>query len=115
WEMVRSADPKDDEPYITLFHIYYKLRQKDDALVVLNAAVAQLPGTEVARRAKSLLDELAEHPERWNDSGDGASDQEKLVRRLDSTDPAVVQKTLEDMRAFKWPALPSKTYQVLLK
>jgi tetratricopeptide (TPR) repeat protein len=115
WEMVRGAEPKDDEPYITLFHLYRKLRKKDEAVAVLEALAKELPGTEAARRANSLLEELRDHPERWDAGGDVPSERETLVRRLESTDLVIVQKTLEDMRAYKWRALPSGVYRRVLK
>jgi tetratricopeptide (TPR) repeat protein len=114
WEMVRRADPKDDEAYITLFHIYKKLRKRDDATRVLNDVLAAAPpGSEAFRTARAYLDDLAAHPEHWDEKT--PSEQETLVRRLESNDPAVVQKALEDMRAYSWPALPAQVYQSLLK
>jgi len=113
WEMVRRADPKDDDAYITLFHIYKKLNKREQALAVLNDVVKLSPGTEAARNAKALIDDLAEHPEHWNEKTQ--DERATLVRRLESTDPDAVQKALEDMRAMHWDALPAAVYQTLLK
>ena len=113
WEIYRKQRPKDDEPYLTLFHIYRELKQKDAALGILNEAVSTLPGTEAARRAKALLDELAKDPSAW-DSKDPASP-EALIEKLNSPDPVVVQQTLEKMRGYKWPALPGGVYRLLLR
>jgi tetratricopeptide (TPR) repeat protein len=118
WEMVRRADPKDDEAYLTLFQIYRKLNKREEGMRVLNDVVATAPpGSEAARTAKAYLDDLAEHPEHWSeqDASDPVREQKAIVHRLESSDPAVVQKALEDMRAYRWPALPGAVYQTLLR
>jgi tetratricopeptide (TPR) repeat protein len=113
WEIVRSATPKDDEVYISLFSVYRQLKKKVEALAVLAALERELPGTEAARRARSLLEEVEKDPGAWESESE--SSPERLVRRLDSTDPQVVLDTLVAMRAYQWPALPAAVYRVLLR
>lgn len=113
WEMLRRMDPKDDESYNTLFHLYRQMKQKDKAIAVLRALVDAMPGTEAATRAKARLDELAANPAAWDAVADDSP--EALVKSLDSPDPAVVLQTLERMREFKWPALPSGVYRLFEK
>jgi tetratricopeptide (TPR) repeat protein len=113
FEMVRKATPKDDEAYTMLFNIYKHLKKKPEAVAVLNDLAAELPGTEHARLAKSRLKELADNPELWNTPDEDTP--EALVERLKSKDQDVVLKTLERMRAFRWPALPADVYRFLLK
>ncbi len=118
WEMARSADPKDDQSYMALFSIYHKLNKKAEALDVLNGAVKQLPGTELARRAQSILDQLKRNPAAWDakePQDPDTTERETLIKRLESTDHAVVQKALEDMRAIEWPELPSAVYRMVLR
>jgi tetratricopeptide (TPR) repeat protein len=113
WEMVRSADPKDEEAYIALYRIYKTLKKRDEAMRVLADLVKAMPGSDGAKRAQATIDDLTEHPEHWSEKA--PSEQEELERRLGSSDPAVVQKALEDMRAYQWHALPGAVYQTLLK
>jgi tetratricopeptide (TPR) repeat protein len=113
WEIVRRQSPKDDEPYITLFHVYRQLKKKEQALAVLSDAVRELPGSEAARRAKAILEELEKDPSAWD-----AQDEESakaLVARLESPDADVVRQTLEKMRGYRWPALPAAVYRLLLR
>lgn len=111
WEMVRGTDPKDAEAYITLFHVYRQLRKKTEAVAVLEALRLELPGSEPAKRAKELLDKLAEDPSGWD--AKPADTSETLVAQLDSRDPATVQTALEAMRKYQWPALPAAAYRLL--
>lgn len=113
WEIVRSATPKDGECYVSLFTIYRHLRKKDQALAILDALERELPGSEHARRARSLLDEFAKDPTAWEPEDPSSPD--SLVRRLESTDPDTVLKTLWKMRALEWPALPANVYRLLLR
>lgn len=113
WEMVRKADPKDEEAYVSLFRIYRQLKKNDQAVAVLEDLVRELPGTEPGRWGTKLLDQYKADPKSW-DAPDTSSP-ETLVRRLDSTDPNVVQRTLEEMRNYKWPALPAAVYRLLLR
>jgi tetratricopeptide (TPR) repeat protein len=113
WEIVRKQNPKDDEAYITLFHVYRQLKKKKEALAVLEEACRDIPGSEAARRARAILDELAKDPSSWEVADRESA--EALVEKLDSPDPAVVQQTLEKMRGYKWPALPGKVYRLLLR
>lgn len=113
WEMVRNADPRDEEAYVSLFRIYRQLKQNEDAAAVLNDLVRELPGTDPARWATKLLDDLKADPKSWD--APEASTPETLVQRLKSPDPNVVQRTLEEMRNYKWPALPADVYRLLLR
>lgn len=113
WEVVRQQNPKDDEAYIKLFHVYLKLGKKEEARKVLTDVVATMPGSEAARRAKLILDELEKNPAAW-DAVDPESPK-ALVAQLDSPDPVVVQQTLEKMRGYKWPSLPGAVYRLLLR
>lgn len=113
WEMVRAANPKDDEPYITLYHIYKQMKMRPEAVGVLNDLARELPGTEPARRAKAILKQLEDDPKLWDAAEEDTP--EALAARLDSKDEAVVLKTLEKMRMYKWPALPAAVYHSLLK
>jgi hypothetical protein len=71
-----------------------------------------LPGTELDKRARSLLDELAKDPHAWDPPPETSP--AALVKRLDSADPTVVRETLEQMRKFPWDALPRQVYENLL-
>ena len=113
WEVVRKQNPKDDEAYIKLFHVYLKLGKKDEARAVLQDCVAALPGSEAARRAKLILDELEKNPAAWD--GEDPASPKALAAKLDSPDPVVVQQTLEKMRGYKWPSLPGAVYRLLLR
>jgi tetratricopeptide (TPR) repeat protein len=113
WEFVRTATPKDDEAYTMLFNIYKRLRKKDEGIAILKAMIENLPGSEHARLAKSRLEELEKNPALWDLAEEETP--EALVERLKSKDSAVVLKTLERMRMYKWPALPGDVYRFLLK
>lgn len=113
WEMVRKADPKDEEAYVSLFRIYRQLKKNDDAAAVLDDLLRELPGTDAAKWAGKLLDERKADPAAWDAPAQDSP--ETLVRRLDSPDPNVVQKALEEMRDYKWPALPAAVYRLLLR
>jgi tetratricopeptide (TPR) repeat protein len=109
-ETVRGADPKQDDVYMTLFHIYRQLRDTEKATRVLEKAIRHLPGTEVARRAADRLKEIEEDPEAW---AKPEMSLEELVSGLDSPDESVVLKTLLTMQTMKWELLPEAVYRLL--
>ena len=111
WEMVRTAEPKDEESYVMLVRIYRRLKQNDKALGILDDLVRDMPGTEPARLATQMLEQLKADPHAW-DAPETVT-RESLVRDLDARDPEVVLKALTQMRQFKWSALPRGVYDVL--
>jgi len=112
FESVRAADPKDEQAYVYLFQIYVASKKKDEAAAVLRDILAVLPGTKAAQLAKTELQRVKDDPTAWDDPNENP--QETLARRLESKDPAVREKALTDMRAYKWKALPGRVYQSIL-
>ena len=115
WEVVRKQNPRDDEPYIKLFHVYLKLNKKDEAVGVLQDLVREMPGSEAARRGQAILDAVKKDPTALDAEALDPDSPEALVERLKSTDPLVVQRALERMRSFRWPDLPGEVYRLLVR
>ncbi len=113
WEMLRTVTPQDEEPYLALYHVYRRLNKRDSAVAVLQALTRTLPGTEAARRGDALLAELEADPRAWDEPERPTAEQ--LVKRLDSPDPAVVARTLQQMQDYEWRALPATVYRLLAR
>lgn len=110
FERVRRVRPASEEVLVTLFEIYRRLRRQPEAERTLREIVRQLPGTEAANRASSLLAELAKDPEALEGRVDP---RESIVQRMRSADPEEVRSALEDMQEYRWEALPADVYRVL--
>jgi tetratricopeptide (TPR) repeat protein len=109
WETVRRALPKDDQSYVFLFKIYFKLKKRDLATVVLNDCVRERPdGPFGAPWANAMLEQMKADPKQFD--GPGGVSLDDIKRRLDSKDHAEVLKALEDLRPLRLSVLPHRVY-----
>ncbi len=112
WEMVRAADPQDDEAYITLFHLYRRQKIEAKARAVLAALITELPDSEAANRARKTLAQMDEDPTYFLDEKT-VEGPEQLIEQLDSGNDAKRVRALQKMREFKWDSLPGAVYRML--
>jgi tetratricopeptide (TPR) repeat protein len=112
WEMARAADPQDDEPYITLFHLYRRLENEEQARVVLQALVTTLPDSEAANRARQTLEQMDADPEYFR--GEKAVEgPEQLIAQVENGNDSERVRALQKMRDFEWDSLPGVVYKML--
>jgi len=113
FEGVRRQNPRDDESYRALWHLYRKLGKREQATKILEDLKRELAGTEPAIWAERILEELAKDPDAFDPPS--RRTREELVHRLDSNDPEIVRQALAEMKSLAWPALPSAVYRLLGK
>jgi tetratricopeptide (TPR) repeat protein len=110
WEMVRKARPKDDEAWVFLCRTYVKLKRLKEAEALLIDCRREFAGTEVVVWADQMLEQLRNPPEQSSER----KTLEELRQRLDAAaDEKTLQAVLEEMRNYKWPALPARVYRIL--
>ena len=112
WEVARGADPKDDEPYITLFHIYRRAGRQDAARAVLHDVIRERPGADAAHPARKTREALDADPD-----CDGAPSPEvtaeSLVRAAETGSDQERVRALGQMAELEWRALPGIVYRLL--
>jgi tetratricopeptide (TPR) repeat protein len=114
WELLRAANPKDQDCYEALLECYVRLQKQPEARKVLEDLVRAFPGTTAASRARARLEALDKDPAALERMV--AVTPEQLVKRLDSKDPAEVLGALEKMREYQWRnALPGRVYELLCR
>ncbi len=112
WELVRAANPDDDEAYITLFHLYRRQKMEDKARAVLEALVTQLPDSEAANRARKTLEQMDQDPTYFLDEKAVDGPEQMIAQVENGTDDERV-RALQKMRNFTWDNLPGVVYRML--